>query len=359
MDKAAAKRCVPLTYQPFNCECSFNRTVRPATAFPQCVPSAFCRRGRNDAVRVPLHADSKLSQQTVALESPSSYIIVAGYNASQVRYWYRADPFRSYLNAARLVTRLVLSLREVGAELPINLLVSGERHAQFDALLSRELRVGVIAANESVRVPRWASDFHLGSFAKLAALALVQFRKLVVLDADTLVLRNIDRLVQAPAPAFVVRFKCFRYFDPLWELNSGVMVLQPDEHASRTLLDLMNRGGRLSLDGGPRAQPGSNRSHRALPVEHLGVAGDRGEQSIWRSFYRIAHELPLRFNALRSTRFRDARDWAEVSVLHDTDTSRKVPIPHEALAARYTRLTDAARERVARIARSLHIEDRG
>ena len=37
-------------------------------------------------------------------------MIVYGHNSSRVRYWYRTDPFRSYLNQYRCIARLVLSL---------------------------------------------------------------------------------------------------------------------------------------------------------------------------------------------------------------------------------------------------------
>ena len=53
--------------------------------------------------------------------------------------------------------------------------------------------------------PRWASSFHHFSFSRIAALALTQFRKVIVMDNDMALRANIDDLASdgARAPGMV------------------------------------------------------------------------------------------------------------------------------------------------------------
>ena len=61
----------------------------------------------------------------------------------------------------------------------------------------------------AVQVPAWASKWSRASFAKLRVLALEQLDTAVVLDTDTLVLRNVDVLASISPPAFHFGFKCY------------------------------------------------------------------------------------------------------------------------------------------------------
>ena len=257
----------------------------------------------------------------------SSFVLVYSYNSSKVRYWYRVDPFRSYLNALRLMSRCVLSLRDVGTTLPINLLLAGERHAGFEERLERALGVHILDADlhmrHRIKVPKWASPFHYSSFIKLAVLSLTQFRTVVVLDTDTVIFRNVDHLAALPAPAFVFRFKCFRTKPPpIWEMNSGVMVLRPKEAAHARMQRLMN-----DPDGRIHVWWGS--SGKNISVKGAFVGSDPGDQSVWRSFYRRVHELPLGYNAFKRTRFANESEWLNVSILHDPDVHRAHKIPQK------------------------------
>ncbi len=59
------------------------------------------------------------------------------------------------------------------------------------------------------------------SFSKLRAFDLTEFERVVFLDADTLVLRNVDHLFDRPSPTAAPDFFMPDHF------NSGVMVLEP------------------------------------------------------------------------------------------------------------------------------------
>ena len=86
--------------------------------------------------------------------------------------------------------------------------------------------------------PAWASPWMRGTFAKFGALTLDRYRRVIVLDSDTIVVKNIDHLSGAPPP-----LAAYFHFDmgstcpqrPTQEgrchlgvLNSGVLALEPD-----------------------------------------------------------------------------------------------------------------------------------
>lgn len=286
------------------------------------------------------------------VEQTSTFLIIYNYRPENVRYWYRSDPFRSYLNAMRLITRLILSLRHVGTRLPIHLLMSGERHEGFERELVDRLGVGVLSTDVRFPVPPWSNAFHRGSFAKLAALSLVQFRRVVVLDSDTVVLRNVDVLMRMPAPAFVYRFKCYGDVAKLriWEMNSGVMVLQPDAAQHRRMVDLMTVSG-AAIDDGHSGN---------ITLKRLAVSSDLGEQSVWRSFFTSVYELPAAFNTFKRTKFlNNGSDWANVAILHDSDVHRKARIPLKSVDSLYANLTRSAATLVHTMAGSLGVKNRG
>ena len=259
-----------------SCECAFNRTYLPAKKLPHCMPSVLCKSNSSHGFRAAQRHIHSTKDGTETI------LLIYGFNRSLVRYWYRPDPFRSYLNAMRLIVRVLLSLRAAGSTLPVHLLLSGERHTGFESSLVADYGVRILPSDDSgrqrIRVPRWSSPFHWGSFPKLAALSLTQFRRVIVLDTDTVVLRNLDHLAYAPAPAFVYRFKCWRRGSApsIWEINSGMMVLRPDEGLHRRMQWLMN--GNMT---GPKDSEA---------LKKVWVPSDPGDQSVWRNFFDRVHE---------------------------------------------------------------------
>lgn len=79
-------------------------------------------------------------------------------------------------------------------------------------------------------------------FTKLRAWGLTDYTKVVVLDADTVVLQNIDELFERPSLSAAPDFLLPDHF------NSGVMVLDPDRAALEDLLTQLPVLG--SYDGG-------------------------------------------------------------------------------------------------------------
>lgn len=213
-----------------------------------------------------------------------------GYVPAHVRVHNRQTPLKQYLGDMMLLLRLVLSLRRVGTSLPVHLYLSGDRHAKYERLFEEQ---GVQLSDAPyVNPAHWANPWHAGTFAKLHALSLAAFDKVLVLDLDCVVLRNIDHVVAWPTPSF--RYQVARGGAGCdWELQSGVMLLRPNAHAHGRALRMIAR------------------TSDKLP-------GDRGDQSVWRALYTntTLHELPAAFNAFKYE-LNDADEWASVSVLHD------------------------------------------
>ena len=169
-----------------------------------------------------------------------------------------------------LLIRLLRTVRLVCTTVPVHV-VRGDLPSAWEAQLA-QLGVKTLDMPCTVPLPSWAAGFHTPTFQKIAALCLTQFRKVLVLDNDVVLLRNIDHLLRSPTPAFV-------YTPHARGINSGVAVLRPDRsmfaHARRVL-----------------ALPRSN-----------GSKGDGGDQEAWPLIFRRFFELPICYNARLSTRW--------------------------------------------------------
>ena len=120
---------------------------------------------------------------------------------------------------------MIYSLRATGTKHAVVVMVtpqvSGSKRAQLKAAgASSVLEVAPIA-NPSAAVNAGASWVNSG-YTKLHLWNLVQFSKLVYIDADTIVLENVDELFERPSPAFAPDV-----FPPD-KLNAGVIVVEPD-----------------------------------------------------------------------------------------------------------------------------------
>lgn len=151
-----------------------------------------------------------------------------------------------------LVPRVVMVTADVSEATRTHLAASGWLVREIDALRS---------AAAKPLFPRFDQVF-----AKLRAWQLTEFSKVVFLDADTLVLQNIDELFTRPyfaaAPDFLMPDR----------FNSGVMVLDP---SPRTFGQMSERlDGLDSYDGGDQGFLNSFFADwYAMPVAHRLPAG--------------------------------------------------------------------------------------
>ena len=205
---------------------------------------------------------------------------------------------RGYGRMVRELIRVLISLRNVKTTVPIHILASGERYPRVEARLAA-LFPGIKYISGEVPpvvVPSWASKWARGSFAKLRALALTQFTKLLVLDSDSILLRNVDHLLSSssgsgpaiPTPAFVFAWKCY----PRRELRASTMLLTPN------------------LQEYDHAQ-------KLASSEATAIYDDLGEQSVWRRLYKEkAYELPAGYAAMRTADL-PTSEWGKVHIVHD------------------------------------------
>ena len=143
------------------------------------------------------------------------------------------------------VETLGRSLRATGSNVPLVLLVtpdvSSAARARLATAAGWDPRLIEPIANPSGDGELLYARFR-NTYTKLRAFGLEDIEKVVFLDADTLVLQNIDELFERPAFAAAPDFflpNCF---------NSGVMVIEP----SKALLDSMESKllQRRTYDGG-------------------------------------------------------------------------------------------------------------
>lgn len=134
-------------------------------------------------------------------------------------------------------------------------------------------------------------QFHdpLHNFVKLRLWALEQYEKVVFLDADTLVIRNIDRLFSFPE--FVAAPNLYESLADFHRMNSGVFVAQP----SRRTLDAM-----LSALDQPDA------------------FWKRTDQTFLQTFFPDWHGLPYIYNTLQYVWFNLPAlwHWDSIHVIH-------------------------------------------
>lgn len=171
------------------------------------------------------------------------------------------------------VQALAASLRATNTQHPLLLLhtegVSASTIARLAMLPQCELRlVQPVASPHRTDVPAWENS----EFTKLRVWEQTDFDVLVYIDADCLVLENVDELFSRPDPSF-----CPDVFPPD-KFNAGVMVLRPSLETFTKMVDATDK----------------------LPSH------DGGDTGFLNSFFpnwydwSSAHRLPFRYNALRT-----------------------------------------------------------
>lgn len=149
----------------------------------------------------------------------------------------------SYVPGVKALKR---SLRKVGSGYPLYILIPAEREEEFrDALSSARIlddfcqiitRPGAIFS-----APQYleGTDFsHWGdTFFKLQVSGCTEFKKIILLDCDMMVVKNIDHLFDAPHYSAIIAGQTVH---PEWvDLTSGLMVIEPNTEWCRQLIDLV------------------------------------------------------------------------------------------------------------------------
>lgn len=133
--------------------------------------------------------------------------------------------------------------------------------------------------------------FHapLDNFAKLRLWQLTEYERVVFIDADAVVLRNIDRLFGYPE--FSAAPNVYESLADFHRLNSGVFVARPSEETFDALLVALDRPDAFWR---------------------------RTDQTFLQSFFPDWHGLPVFFNMLQYVWFNlpELWDWDSVAVVH-------------------------------------------
>ncbi|KJS08802.1 MAG: glycosyl transferase [Hoeflea sp. BRH_c9] len=134
-------------------------------------------------------------------------------------------------------------------------------------------------------------DFHspLDNFCKLRLWQLTDYETCVFIDADALVLRNIDKLFSYPE--FSAAPNVYESLRDFHRLNSGVFVARPSEATFAAMLEKLD-------------QPD--------------VFWQRTDQTFLETFFPDWHGLPVHTNMLQYVWFNlpELWDWKRIGVLH-------------------------------------------
>lgn len=158
-----------------------------------------------------------------------------------------------------------------------------------DAFNARHTRARIHAESSFTKGRK--PDFHtpLDNFAKLRLWQMEEYDSIVFLDADTVVLRPIDRLFSYPE--FSATPNVYESLADFHRLNSGVFVARPSQETFEAMLAMLDAPGAL---------------------------WPRTDQTFLQSFFPQWHGLPVFFNTLQYVWFNlpDLWDWKSVHVIH-------------------------------------------
>ena len=133
--------------------------------------------------------------------------------------------------------------------------------------------------------------FHdpLDNFCKLTLWTMDEFERVVFLDADTLVVKNIDRLFGYPE--FSAAPNLYESLNDMHRLNSGVFVAQPDNARFEAMIK--------NLDAPEAYWP-------------------RTDQTFLEQYFPDWHGLPYTFNTLQYVFFNLPKlwEWRSINVVH-------------------------------------------
>ncbi|MCL1123836.1 glycosyltransferase family 8 protein [Shewanella surugensis] len=134
-------------------------------------------------------------------------------------------------------------------------------------------------------------DFHnpLNNFCKLLLWTFDEYDKLIFLDADTLVLKNIDHLFCYPG--FLAAPNVYNELDGFHRMNSGVFVAEPSQLIYKEMLDKLD-----------------------VP----GAFWRRTDQTFLQEFWPNWHGLPYIYNVLQHLfiHLPELWRWDEIYVIH-------------------------------------------
>lgn len=133
------------------------------------------------------------------------------------------------------------SLRRFQSKFPLLVMVSNGIQASTKDLLKKS-DMHVVTCSDSINIPaeiKNKSDHWSNTFDKICIFGLTDYSKLVYVDSDMIILRNIDELFDKPHMSAVSAGK-FLY--PDWtRLNSGIMVIEPEQALPEKIMKTLEK----------------------------------------------------------------------------------------------------------------------
>lgn len=158
-----------------------------------------------------------------------------------------------------------------------------------DAFNQRHARANIHTSAPFTRGRKPAFHSPLDNFCKLRLWELTEYDSCVFIDADAIVLRNIDRLFAYPE--FSAAPNVYESLADFHRMNSGVFVARPSADTFEKMLTRLD-------------QPE--------------ILWKRTDQTFLQAFFPDWHGLPVYFNMLQYVWFTmpELWDWQSISVLH-------------------------------------------
>lgn len=152
----------------------------------------------------------------------------------------------SYVYGIILLTE---SMKQVNTQYPLHVLVTNNvSKATLEILNQLDVTYEVV---DMIKMPEQIYDFNMSVNPRMTAVwencltkfkifNLTQFKKIIFLDADIMVLKNLDHLFEKPHMTSALDGEYFNLW-PGWDhFNSGIMVIEPSEELFNNILDFAN-----------------------------------------------------------------------------------------------------------------------
>ena len=194
-----------------------------------CIASRLCFERDPPALDVLYDADEPTAQNPLPHADGVTFLFFLSFNASLVRNIFASRPHKAREREVSRVLWFAQTAKAVRTRLPIHAVVAGDRDAAVEARLEA---AGVrLLEGPMIGTPPWASKWHRLSFNKIAALSFTRFRKVIVLDNDAGLLRNMDHVRHAPTP-------CARICDRMRQGDEEMRRKKEKDHAVDSALVL-------------------------------------------------------------------------------------------------------------------------
>ncbi len=161
--------------------------------------------------------------------------------------------------------------------------------ALSEAFVQRHSRAAVHAAAPFSKGTKPLFHDPLDNFCKLELWRLEEYQRIVFLDADTLVVKNIDRLFGYPQ--FSAAPNLYESLVDMHRLNSGVFVASPSSETYADMLQVLDEPGKRWR---------------------------RTDQTFLETYFPDWHGLPYTFNTLQYVYFNlpELWHWPSINVVH-------------------------------------------